>query len=342
MFQQFKNILPNTPINIRSLSESVGINDTEWSRNFERIGQLRNDFQSLNSFFQSRPGSSQSHSPEPQQMDDMPMLKQLKSTEKLLNKLSQKVEDVHDADIANFEKSKVADSLLRQLHTSSIQHYEVYNLIENSDKVFENMLHDIDSVQSTAVNLMNVLPELEKQIDEVSITHNQREFEIWKQNQEQQLQAEIQAKHQIIHEKEVVLQQKYEEFDKLQRQKKLEVYEATFNAQLEDFRRRKESEVSSIYSQQNGSSLNLDSASLITALNQLRLNDQDNDLDTFLGDATSSTSVANIDTAQTEESFSASNQIEKSKGASDTSDEDEDDGNGTQVEVLEDEDYVDF
>jgi hypothetical protein len=51
-----------------------------------------------------------------------------------------------------------------------------------------------------------------------------------------------------LKEKEDKLKQQYEEYDSIQQKKRLELYEANFNAELEDYKRRRETEVSSLYS----------------------------------------------------------------------------------------------
>lgn len=43
------------------------------------------------------------------------------------------------------------------------------------------------------------------------------------------------------------LKQRYEEYEKIQQKKRLELYEATFNAELEEYKRKRETEISSLY-----------------------------------------------------------------------------------------------
>lgn len=52
----------------------------------------------------------------------------------------------------------------------------------------------------------------------------------------------------ILKEREASFREKYEEHERTQRKKRVELYEANFNAELEDYRRRRENEVSSLYS----------------------------------------------------------------------------------------------
>ena len=56
---------------------------------------------------------------------------------------------------------------------------------------------------------------------------------------------------QLLREKEIKLKQQYEEYDSIQQKKRVELYEANFNAELDDYRRRRETEVSSLYSRKS-------------------------------------------------------------------------------------------
>lgn len=89
---------------------------------------------------------------------------------------------------------------------------------------------------------------LEHEIDSVSVDHERRELELWKREQDQILNDEIQLKKNALSEKENKLKQQYEEYDSIQKKKRVELYEANFNAELEDYKRRRETEVSSLYS----------------------------------------------------------------------------------------------
>lgn len=99
-----------------------------------------------------------------------------------------------------------------------------------------------------SAQLFKVLVNLEQQIDEISVDHEKREFELWKESQELELMQEMKLKRQLLREKENRLKQQYEEYDSLQKQKRVELYEANFNAELEEYKRKRENEVSALYS----------------------------------------------------------------------------------------------
>lgn len=127
-------------------------------------------------------------------------------------------------------------------------HYNVCEQVENSPKVIHEMQTNIQEIQGSATQLMNILSSLEQKINEISVDYEQREFEAWKEAQELEFMQEIQLKRQLLKEKETKLRQQFEEYDTIQKQKKVELYEANFNAELEDYKRRRETQVSSLYS----------------------------------------------------------------------------------------------
>ncbi|KAG1239442.1 hypothetical protein G6F68_018633 [Rhizopus microsporus] len=111
------------------------------------------------------------------------------------------------------------------------------------------------------------------------------------------------------------LKQRYEEYENIQRKKRLELYEATFNAELEEYKRKRQNEISSLYPNSKTSN------SLQTSLEQLQLLDHGNkeELEDFFGE----------------------NEIKKSCRSKEvnnhlSSSEDE------RIDILHDEDYEDF
>lgn len=95
---------------------------------------------------------------------------------------------------------------------------------------------------------MKILCNLEQQIDEISVDYERKEFELWKESQELELIEEMKLKRELLREKEAKLKQQYEEYDAIQKQKRVELYEANFNAELEEYKRKRENEVASLYS----------------------------------------------------------------------------------------------
>ncbi|KAI8371141.1 hypothetical protein BD560DRAFT_396228 [Blakeslea trispora] len=318
MFQQFKNIFPTTSLNIRSITESVGLNEADWNRaGVERFEAIRNEFQNLNNMLLNRSDSSDSisnHSPKP----EIPSLTQLEATGKLISHIQQGWNTIHQSNQSNFEKAKRAEVLLKQLQSTGEAHYRVCNQVEYISNDIEETHQLLDTLQSSAVNLAKSLSQIEAKIDVISKDYEQHEFELWKQEQERELMAEMALKREALKQKETALREQYEQYDSMQQKKRLELYEANFNAELEDYKRRRETEVSSLYSNRSNPSSHLPT----TSLEQLKIEDNQ-DLSGFLQDQ---------DTIE----------LSKKKDLmhSSSSDEDEDD---RRVEILADEeDYQDL
>lgn len=137
---------------------------------------------------------------------------------------------------------------MRQLQTTGEIHYTVCEQMESSPDIIKDMQTNLKEIEGSAAQLMNVLANLEQQIDEISVDYERQQFELWKETQELELMEEMKLKRQLLREKETRLKLQFEEYDTIQKQKKVELYEANFNAELEDYKRRRETEVSSLYS----------------------------------------------------------------------------------------------
>ncbi|KAI8636620.1 hypothetical protein BD408DRAFT_397115 [Parasitella parasitica] len=335
MFQQFKSIFPNASLNIRSISESVGINDTEWNRGVERLGALRNEFQNLNSIFLNRQNPSDTlsnHSPASETEPSI-SVKELKATGQMIHALQEGWDSIHLGNQSNFEKARVVDVKLRQLQEAGDLHYKACEAMENADNEIREIHSNLSAIQSSAVSLMSILEKIEEKIDQVSIYYEKNQFEWWKQEQEKELMDEIANRRQLLREKDTKLKQQYEEHDSIQQRKRVELYEANFNAELEDYRRRRETEVSSLYSYQSNTDR------ITTSLDQVKLQDTREDLDQFLGNTTS---PALLDkTTKRNKIRDRSNPKSKPKPEPVFSSEDDDD-NGGKIEILADEDYEDL
>ncbi|KAI7898709.1 uncharacterized protein BX663DRAFT_523824 [Cokeromyces recurvatus] len=279
MFQQFKNIFPNTSLNIRSLTESVRINDTDWNKGIERLGTLRNEFQNLNSFFNRQNSNDKTSTSNTSDLS----LTQLEATSQLINTIHNKWTDIHEANQTNFEKAQMANVKLRQLQKNGELHYKVCESMENVQHDLKEMHTNLDMIQNSAVKLMDILSKLEDEIDRASIDYEKQQFEIWKETEEKEFMKEISKKRRLLQERENMLRQRYEEYDELQKKKRLELYEANFNAELEDYRRRRETEVSSLYSY-HSMNVNTDEDTISSTLERLDLGNNENELDEFLND----------------------------------------------------------
>ncbi|KAI8083995.1 uncharacterized protein B0P05DRAFT_467409, partial [Gilbertella persicaria] len=277
-----------------------------------RLEAIRNEFQNLNQILLNRPDANDPVSGHISPKPKTPSLLELEATGQLIHHIQQGWDTIHNTNQENFKKAQKADRLSRQLLGISELHHHACDQISHVSSDIQEMHHHLDALQSSAVTLMHTLSQLEEKIDAMSIEHEMQQFELWKQEQEQQLEAEIALKRQALREKENTLRQQYEEYDHIQQKKRLELYEANFNAELEDYRQRRETKVSSLYS-------NYQTSTTVptTTLEQLKLEDHQ-DLSDFLEDE---------DVIE-----------QKTQHRDVSSDDDEEDG---RIEILADEDYQD-
>ncbi|CEG68769.1 hypothetical protein RMATCC62417_04963 [Rhizopus microsporus] len=192
-----------------------------------------------------------------------------------MQKLEEGWETIHQNNLINYRKQKAVNELLRRLQHTGQLHYIACQQLEHSEANLREIQTSIGQIQNTArkkkknksfdikmmytyiyniVNLINTLAALEQQIDQANREHQIKEFEQWKENEEKELMNEIAARRTLLVEKENKLKKEYEEYESIQKKKKLELYEATFNAELEDYKRRRETEISSLYSKASNQS----------------------------------------------------------------------------------------
>ncbi|KAI9253656.1 hypothetical protein EDC94DRAFT_525124, partial [Helicostylum pulchrum] len=280
-----------------------------------RLEALKSEFSNLNSIFLSRQNSTDSIPTTPTQSS----ITELKVTTQVIEKIHQGWNTIHENNQDNFQKAKViSDVLLRQLQSTGQAHYTVCDQMENVSTDMKDMQSNLNQIQDSTAQLMKVLCNLEQQIDDISVDHEKREFELWKETKELELMEEMKIKRGLLREKESRLKQQYEEYDTIQKQKKVELYEANFNAELEEYKRKRENEVSSLYSGNN----NVDTVT--TSLDQLQL-----EIDKGKGD---------LDQFLSEQEEQKSSKVKPVIKQPESSDDDED----RRVEILQDEDYQDF
>ncbi|KAI7891088.1 uncharacterized protein EV154DRAFT_232176 [Mucor mucedo] len=309
MFQQFKNIFPNA--SLRSITESVGLPETEWNRGVERLEALKTEFQNLNSIFVTRQDSNETPS---ETTPEACSITELEATGKLIHNLQNGWNTIHSNAQSNIHKAKTADTLLRQLQSTAEMHDTVCEHMENTPSILQAMQTDMVAIESSATQLLKVLLKLEQQIDDISLDYERQEFQAWKEAQDRALEGEMQQKRQLLQQKESQLKREFEEYDRIQKQTKLELYEANFNAELEDYKRRRETQVSSLYAQHT-------TETVTSSLDGLQLDDKGKDLDNFLGS----------------EKPKKKKKKKKTKPIDSSDEEDE-----RRVEILQDEDYQDF
>ncbi|SAM09705.1 hypothetical protein [Absidia glauca] len=331
MFQQFKNIFPtSTSLNIRSLADSVGLNEEEWrTRGMEGLVALRSELQSFNSLLTNRSDTSiDQTSKQASTTNDS-----LCETEKVITRIELHREAIREGTVNNVQKAKVADDGLRALLSKCQQLNDIGITMTNVPNLMESTRQEMKAATSRALALKAKLVALEDRIDQVCVEYDQREMEEWKQLQEANLQKEMAEKRQGLAARQAQLDQIYEEHMERQAKERLELYDVNFKSELEDYRRRRETEVSSLY---NNHSSN---RTVTTTLENLKLEGNHDDLNHFLIDdeddnnGDDRTPDGHKDLEAKEPTGKATRVPEDHQ-----SDSSDDDG-GAHIEILADEDY---
>ncbi|KAL1931011.1 hypothetical protein VTP01DRAFT_10148 [Rhizomucor pusillus] len=282
MFQHFKSILPIS--NIRSISSSVGINEEEWrTRGLERLEALKTEFQNLNTLFLNKVEASQQTESLSDATENTNAALSLEDTAKLIKRFQTDWKMIHDTNDTNFRKAKMADRVMRDLLEQCAQHCRVSQAVESSSSTLQSMQTELNSITNIAADLRTRLEILEDRVNAATLGSERIEFEEWKQEQEANLEQEMKEKRLELKRREAALKAAFEEHNRTQTQKRVELYEAAFNAELEEYRRKRETQVSSLYSHEKSRR-----GSIITSLQTLQLEDvagDDQDLDKFLDDA---------------------------------------------------------
>lgn len=298
------------------MSSSVGLNDEEWrARGLERLEALRAEFQNFNSILLNRQQNASPISQEKRQS-----ILELEATSRLLQRYEHDWQDIHDRNAVNFEKARMADQLLLQLLSTCRQHVSTGDRMEKTHEDLATIHADLKQLNALAGDLKSKLMGLEDQINEATSEQSRQEFEAWKQEQRDKLNQDIASKTTQLEIYEASLRQAYEEHNQVQTQKRAELLDATFNAEMEQYRRLRETQVSSLYSHQPAAS------SITTSLETLKLEVDDQDLDSFLSD--------NDEIPET--TSHRQHPSHKQSTLDDSSDE------GGENEILGDEDYEDL
>ncbi|KAI8338879.1 hypothetical protein BC941DRAFT_421455 [Chlamydoabsidia padenii] len=327
MFQQFKNIFPSsTSLNIRSLADSVGLNDEEWrTRGMEGLEALRSELYNINTLLSNRSDTNATQTSKQFPMSSNTM----HETARLINRLEQDRDALRKSNLDNINKAKAADNLLRTLLSRCQQHNEICTSLSNMSSLMESTRQEMKTVTSAALSLKNKLMALEDRIDQVCVDYEQRELEEWKQSQEANMQKDLAGKRQGLEARQEQLDQIYEEHIQQQAKEKLELYDINFKSELENYKRRREAEVSSLYNNHSTG------RTVITTLENLNLDNGNHvDLDHFLTDDDDDKDDG--DTLDKNKDLSIKPTTNKAiqEQTSDSSDDD-----GAHIEILADEDY---
>ncbi|ORZ03977.1 hypothetical protein BCR43DRAFT_484297 [Syncephalastrum racemosum] len=266
-------------------------------------------------------------------VEETTAIRDLEATGKIIQKFESDWHEIHNQNQKNFQNGARADQLLRNLLENCHAHVSVAKEIEASAFALKDMRSDVDNLNQIADGLFSSLSTLEDRIDQVSTDYERHVFEEWKQLERTRSQKVMAEKSEALANHEAQLKQKYEEHDRVQAEQRVGLYEATFNAELEEYRRKRENQVDALYANERR-------RSVTTSLESLRLENADgHDLDQFLSDTSESKGEDRIAIAER-----ADKKLEKKKQTPTKPDssEDESDDDEAGVEILGDEDYEDL
>ncbi|ORX44917.1 hypothetical protein DM01DRAFT_307172 [Hesseltinella vesiculosa] len=254
----------------------MGLNEDEWrSRGMERLGALRSELANINALLsnQVKPADAIGHDPTPSKLP-------LEETAELVKSLQQRYLDIHATNEHQRDRALVANQLLGQLVAHCANHQLVCTTMADTLKDLSPMRQQLSTVTTCADKLKGKLQALEQRIDQVALDDERRQFDEWKADQEQRWAMEVEQKRQAFKTKKEQMEQSYKDQEAEQTKKRVELYDVTFQAEMEDYRRRRETHVSSLYQVKES-----DRGSA-TTLENLRLDDHRamDDLDSFLSD----------------------------------------------------------
>ncbi|CAG8493470.1 4827_t:CDS:2 [Acaulospora colombiana] len=133
---------------------------------------------------------------------------------------------------------QMADELIQQILGTCESHYESCELIKSEASQLPKVKEMIDEATTLAVSLKGKLTELEKMIDEFAKGNEARSFERWKQNQINAFDRYVDLKNEELEEKRKLYNQHYEEFMFNNKAQKVQLYQANFEMQMENYRKR--------------------------------------------------------------------------------------------------------
>jgi len=149
----------------------------------------------------------------------------------------------------NYELAEKAQVLVDQLIERCRQQALHCKDFQQECSQLADTSNHLKAISAMAVDLRGKLIQLDRDIDEYCKDHEQEEFEAWKREQDRCLQQYKLDKKESYIARERQLQQKYDTHVKDLTSKRIELYEANFQAEISDYRHRRENEVSSLYTE---------------------------------------------------------------------------------------------
>ncbi|CAG8453562.1 3082_t:CDS:2 [Scutellospora calospora] len=137
-------------------------------------------------------------------------------------------------DEKNFRNAAIVDELIQRMLNTCENHYEVCESVKSESNQLPKVKEIIEEMAVTA----GKLTELEKMIDELAKSNEELEFEEWKQQQRLLFNQHVDEKNKELEEKRVLYRQHYDEFLTNHQVQRVQLYQANFEAQMENYRNR--------------------------------------------------------------------------------------------------------
>ncbi|KAG2177720.1 hypothetical protein INT44_008234 [Umbelopsis vinacea] len=247
MFDQFKKIS-----SLKDLTNAVGLNEQELrARGLDGLEAGRNAFQQFNSLIMNRSTSSRSQSATPPPREEPSsgsvMSIEMPVTEQWSKSLESAWQELQTNNKTNYELSEQAQKLIDHLIKRCHEQAKYCEDFQTECSQLPEVSTQLKSMTTLADDLKGKLVQLDRDIDDYCKDYEQMEFEAWKRTQDHNLQQYMLDKKDDFLVKEHTLQQKYDIHVKDLTAKRIELYEANFKAEIDDYRHRRENQVNSLY-----------------------------------------------------------------------------------------------
>ncbi|CAO3672468.1 unnamed protein product [Umbelopsis ramanniana] len=172
---------------------------------------------------------------------------EMPATEQWSKSLESAWQELQENNKSNYELSEKAQKLIDHLIKRCHDQAKYCEDFQTECSQLPEVSTQLKSMTTLAADLKGKLVQLDRDIDDYCKDYEQVEFEAWKRTQDQNLQQYMLDKKDDFLVKEHDLQQKYDIHVKDLTAKRIELYEANFKAEIDDYRHRRENQVSSLY-----------------------------------------------------------------------------------------------
>ncbi|KAJ2956649.1 hypothetical protein NQZ79_g7545 [Umbelopsis isabellina] len=226
MFDQFKKIS-----RFKDFTAAVGLNEQELrARGLDGLEAGRKVFQEFNSMITKHTSRSQTSSPQPRADDTSEATTpiDIPASKEWYEHLESAWQEILENNKANYALAEDTQLLLDSLMVRCTEQTEICQDFQKQCATLPEATKDLQSISETA-------------------EYEEDEFKAWKREQSAKLEQYKSAKRATYTQKEQQLQGKYDIHVKDLTSKRRELYEANFQAEIDDYRQRRENQVSSLY-----------------------------------------------------------------------------------------------